>query len=157
MCPWVLFLVQFCFLYTNPISSVIHSYSSRKYYFYANDTQLNITLSPANFSHSIQALKSCINDIQNFMFTNKLKLNPDKTEFILIACKNNRKHPLPHFLINILGNQVSPAQSVKNLRVVFDSNLTLSDHVLQVIKCTSVYARDIYRICPFSTLRHQSF
>ena len=72
-------------LYTNPISSIIHSHTSINYHFYADDTQLYITLSPANFSHSIQKLKNYLNDIQNFMFTNKLKLNPDKTEFILIG------------------------------------------------------------------------
>ena len=72
-------------LYTNPIGSIIHSHSSINYHFYANDTQLYITLSPENFSHSIQKLKNCLHDIQNFMFANKLKLNPDKTEFILIG------------------------------------------------------------------------
>ena len=60
-------------LYTNPISSIIHSHSSINYHFYADDTQLYITLSPANFFHSIQKLKNCLNNIQNFMFTNKLK------------------------------------------------------------------------------------
>ena len=93
-------------LYTNPISSIIQSHSSINYHFYAHDTQLHISLSPANFSHSGQKLKNCLNDIQNFMFTNKLKLNPDKTGFILIGSKNNRKQLLPHFPINILGNQV---------------------------------------------------
>ena len=78
-------------LYTNPISSIIHSHSSINYHFYADDTQLYIALSPVNFSHSIQKLKNCLNDIRNFMFTNKLKLNPDKTEFILIGSKNNCK------------------------------------------------------------------
>ena len=87
------------------------------------------------------------------MFTNKLKLNPDKTEFILIGSKNNRKNLLPHFPINILGNQVSPAQSVKNLGVVFDSNFTFSDHVSQVIKSTRVHARDLYRIRPLLDLK----
>ena len=72
-------------LYTNPIGSIIHSHCSINYHFYADDTQLYITLSPENFSHSIQKLKNCLNDIQNFMFANKLKLNPDKTEFILIG------------------------------------------------------------------------
>ena len=72
-------------LYTNPISSIVHSHSSINYHFYADDTQLYITLSPDNFSHSIQKLKDCLNDIQNFMLANKLKLNPDKTEFILIG------------------------------------------------------------------------
>ena len=114
-------------LYTNPISSIIHSHSSINYHFYADDTHLYIALSPANFSQAIQKLKNFLNDIQNFMFKNKLKLNPDKTEFILIGLKNNGKQLLPRFPINILGNQVSPAQSVKNLEVVFDSNFTLSD------------------------------
>ena len=39
----------------------------------------------SDFSHSIQKLKNCLNNIQNFMFANKLKLNPDKIEFILIG------------------------------------------------------------------------
>ena len=39
-------------------SSIIHSYSSIKYHFYANDAQLYITLSPANFSHSKKTLKN---------------------------------------------------------------------------------------------------
>ena len=87
------------------------------------------------------------------MFTNKLKLNPDKTKLILIGLKNNHKQLLPHFPINILGNQVSPAQSIKNLGVVFDSNFTFSDHVSQVIKSTRVHARDLYRIRPLLDLK----
>ena len=101
----------------------------------------------------MQKLKNYLNDIQNFMFTNKLKLNPDKTEFILIGSKNNHKQLLPHFPINILGNKVSPAQSVRNLGVVFDSNFIFSDHVSQVIKSTRVHVRDLYRICPLLDLK----
>ena len=139
-------------LYTNPIGSIIHSHSSINYHFYADDTQLYITLSPEHFSHSIQKLKNCLNDIQNFMFANKLKLNPDKTEFILIGSQKSRNQLLPHFPINILGNQVSPAQSVRNLGVVFDSNFTFSNHMSQVIKSTRVQARDLYRIRPLLDL-----
>ena len=86
------------------------------------------------------------------MFTNKLKLNPDKTEFILIASKNNCKQLFPHFMINILGNQVSPAQSVRTLGVVFDSNFSCLDHVSQVIKSTRVHTRDLHRIRPLLDL-----
>ena len=66
-------------VYTNPNNSSIHSQSSINYNFYTDDTQLYITLSPENFSNSIETLKNCLNDIQNYMFTNNLKLNPDKT------------------------------------------------------------------------------
>ena len=139
-------------VYTNPISSIIHFNSSINHHFYADDTQLYITLSPTNFSCSIQTLKNCLNDIQNFMFTNKLKPNSEKTEFILIGSKNNRKQLLSHFPINILGNQVSPAQSVRNLRVVFEFTFSFSDHVSQVIKSTRVNVRDLYRFCPLLDL-----
>ena len=101
----------------------------------------------------VHKLKNCLNNIQNFMFINKLNLSPDKTEFILIGSKNNCKQLLPHCPINILGNQVSPAQSVKNLGVVFDSNFTFSDHVSQVIKSTRVHARDLYRTYPLLDLK----
>ena len=103
-------------------------------------------------SHYDQKLKNCLNDIQSFMFANKLKLNPDKSEFILIGSKKNHNQLLPQFPINILGNQVSPAQSVRNLRVVFNSNFTFSNHVSQVIKSTRVQARDLYRIRPLLDL-----
>ena len=109
-------------------------------------------LSPANFSQSMQKLMNCLNYIQNFMFTNKLKLNPGKTEFTLVGSKNICKQLFPDFPINILGNQVSPAQSVKNLGVVFISNFIFSDHVSQVIKSTRVCAIDLYRTRPLLDL-----
>ena len=49
-------------LYTNLISSIIHSHSSINYHFYADNTQLYISLSPVNFSHSIQKSMSCLNN-----------------------------------------------------------------------------------------------
>ena len=71
----------------------------------------------------------------------------------MIGSKNNHKQLHPHFLIKILGNQVSPAQSVKNLEVQFYSNLTLPDYVSQVIKSTRVHTRDLYRTSPLLDLK----
>ena len=117
----------------------LFSHSSINHHFYADDTQLYITLTPTNFSRPIQKLKHCLSNIQNFMF-------------ILIGSKIYCKQLLPHFPINILGNQVLPAQSVRNFGVVFDSNFSFSDHVSQVIKSTRVHARDLYRFRPFLDL-----
>ena len=133
-------------LYTNPLNSIILSHKDVKHHFYADDTQLYITLSPTNFNQSIKVLTDCLNDIQNFMVSNKLKLNLDKTEFILIGSKNNRKQFYPFFPTNILGNQVTPSSKVRNLEVYFYSNMTLSNHVSQVIKSTQIHIRDLYRI-----------
>ena len=67
---------------------------------------------------------------------------PQQYKIILIGSKNNH-----NILISILGNQVL------NIGVVFDSNLTLSDHVSQVIKSTRVNAKDRYRIPPLLDLK----
>ena len=63
-----------------------------------------------------------------------------------------QKQLLPYFPINIIGNQVSPAQSVKNLGVVFNSSFPLSDHVSHAIKSTRVHATGLYRIRPLLDL-----
>ena len=84
-----------CISTTNPLSSIIRSHRGIKHHFYADDTQLYITLSPSNFSQSMTALTDCLNDIQNFMAANKLKLNPDKTEFILF--QNTVANNIPFF------------------------------------------------------------
>ena len=63
-------------LYTNPISSIIHFHTSINHHFYADDTQLYITLSLTNFSHSIQKLKKLPKRHSKFHVCNKLKLSP---------------------------------------------------------------------------------
>ena len=78
-------------LYTTPLSQVIRKYTGVRYHFYADDTQLFIHLSPDDSLKSFDRLKSCLNDIQVWMSENKLKLNPDKTEFIVFGAKDRHK------------------------------------------------------------------
>ena len=66
-------------------------YTGVRYHFYADDTQLFIHLSPDDSLKSFDRLKSCLNDIQVWMSENKLKLNPDKTEFIVFGAKDRHK------------------------------------------------------------------
>ena len=75
-------------LYTTPLGQVIRKYTGVKYHFYADNTQLFIHLSPDDSLKSFNHLKSCLNDIQVWMSENKLKLNPDKTEFIVFGAKD---------------------------------------------------------------------
>ena len=78
-------------LYTTPLSQIIRKYTGDKYHFYADDTQLFIHLSPEDSLKSLDHLKSCLNDIQVWMSENKLKLNPDKTEFIVFGAKRQKQ------------------------------------------------------------------
>ena len=68
------------------------------------------------------------------MSTIKLKLNPDKTEFIVFGSKRQRDKMKVYFPISIMGSPLCPAESVKNLGVCFDSDFSLSTHVQNVYK-----------------------
>ena len=80
------------------------------------------------------------------MAASKLKLNPDKTEFILFGSARQRNKLAKCFPIDILGNELSPSDKVRNLGVVFDSCFTFSNHVASVCRQCYVGLRDFRRL-----------
>ena len=85
------------------------------------------------------------------MSTSKLKLNPDKTEFIIFGSKGQRDKLKACFPIDILGSPLCPVDSVKNLGVWFDSDFSLSKHVQNVCKSCFVKLRDFRHVRQFLT------
>ena len=50
-----------------------------------------------------------------------LKLNPDKTEFIIIGSKHTRESLMPKFPFTFLHSSVTLTEDVKSLGVTFES------------------------------------
>ena len=95
---------------------------------------------------SLDHLKSCLNDIQVWMSENKLKLNPDKTEFIVFGAKDRYKWLSDSFPVNILGNRLSPTDVVCNLGVLFDAKFCFTNHVNSVVKSRFISLWDLHCI-----------
>ena len=93
-----------------------------------------------NFSLS-EGLDRCLQDVKEWMSASKLKLNPDKTEFILFGSKK-QKERLNECFPDILGNHLHPTKSVRNLGVWFDSDFSFSKHVQNVCKGCFSQLRD---------------
>ena len=56
------------------------------YHFYADDTQLYMSFIPSSHSdETVDKLKNCLTDIKNWMTKNMLKLNTDKTRYLLFG------------------------------------------------------------------------
>ena len=76
---------------------------------------------------------ACVDAIKNWMSTNHLRLNPDKTEFIWFASSHHlqgiRQDP-----INIGSSSITPSSSVRDLGVVFDNTLSMNDHISATVK-----------------------
>ena len=81
---------------------------------------------------AFEKLNKCLDDVKEWMSTSKLKLNPDKTKFIISGSKRQRDKLKACFPTDILGSSLRPVDSVKNLGVWFDSDFSLSKHVQNV-------------------------
>ena len=102
---------------------------------YADDTQLYLSFKPdgsVTGQDAMKAMERCINDIRIWMLTDKLKLNEDKTEFMVIGTR----HQLGKVSIGELSvgdSEVVPVSTAKNLGVWLDSHLKLDTHVTKTV------------------------
>ena len=101
-------------------------------------------LNAINQLSAISAMESCVDDILSWMLTDSLKLNDDKSEFLIIGT--------PQQLAKIdirsiwAGNcNVSTATSARNLGSWFDSKLSMSTHITK-LSSSSFYYLIIRRI-----------
>ena len=105
-------------------------------HFYADDTQLFIHVSK-NAALAFDKLNSCIIDFQAWMLSSRLKLNPDKTEFIISGSHALLKKLDSHLPVRIFGNFMHPAVVIKDLGVWFDANFSFTDCVRNICKTYS--------------------
>ena len=106
-----------------------------------------LEISVQDVTTSKKKLKLCLNDIKAWMTNAKLKLNPSKTEVLLIGTKQQqRKHVLSLFPTSDLDHNTSPATSAHNIGVNFYSDLKFDHHIRQICKFCFYHFRDLRRI-----------
>lgn len=132
------------YLYTTQLSKVIWKYDLIKFHFYANHTQVYLYLTHTNAAASVASLH--LSDVQQWMASNKLKLNPDKDEIILLGSAAKHDKSASCFLVNILGSLFSPTDKLRNLGVTSDFDFSFSIHADAVCRSCFAEIRDIRRI-----------
>lgn len=132
-------------LYTTPLSHVISGHGI-PHHLYADDSQLFVSFSSRDCDASLISLQSCLSSVQSWMSVNKLKLNPDKTEFLLIGHQRQRVKYLDKFPVDLLGIETNPVNTARNLGVLFDQNFTFKSHISTIRKSCLYHIRDLRRI-----------
>ena len=71
-------------LYTTPLSSMIFEHAI-PHHLYADEIQLYVSFASGASTASLKGIQSCLASVQSWLSTDELKLNPDKTEFLLVG------------------------------------------------------------------------
>jgi len=114
-------------LYTADLMSLIEDNSFLPH-LYADDTQAYGSCRPVEIDAFLVKLPECIGVVSNWIWSNRLQLNSDKSE-VLWCTTGRRQHQLPTTALSIDGVQVSPVTSAMNLGIFIDSDLVMRMHV----------------------------
>ncbi|KAK3549886.1 hypothetical protein QTP86_015501, partial [Hemibagrus guttatus] len=80
------------------------------------------------------------------MTAHQLKLNPSKTELLIIP---GDPSPAQDLTISLSNSMISPSASARNLGVTMDNQLSFSSHVTNVTRSCRFLLYNIRRIRPF--------
>ena len=131
-------------LYTSPISQIFTK-ASISYHLYADDTQIYISFSPSQSYDSLSLLSSTLDEVYAWLTSNRLSVNPSRTEFLIIGNPQQR-NKIQSSSIVFCGNIISPSTSARNLGVAFDSSLSLTKHISSICKSAYYQIRQLRQI-----------
>jgi hypothetical protein len=133
----------FC-LYTTPLTYLFSNYPV-SYHLYADDTQLYISFSSSDSLAHLSILSSTLNSVFDWFTSNRLSVNPSKTEFLLVGTPQQRsKFSSP--TITFQGSSLPYVSSCRNLGVIFDSDLSFKKHISSVCSSSFYHIRQLRQI-----------
>ena len=139
--------------YTIPLAIIIRIFKIL-YHMYADDSQLYNILKSYSFvdqKASVEQLQQCICEIGNWMNQNRLKLNEDKTEFLIVGTAKQRAKML-FDSIHVGDVDIKSSACVRNLGVIIDAELTMKNQVDSICKSCYHYIRNICLLRPYLTI-----
>ncbi|PFX21242.1 hypothetical protein AWC38_SpisGene14279 [Stylophora pistillata] len=121
------------------------------YHFYADDTQIYTTFNPSDALESKSLMEECIQDVQLWMVANKLKLNGDKTELLVLTARHCPQPPLDSSKIG--ADIIKASKSAKNIGVWLDGVLSMDEQINNICKTAFFHLRNIAKIRKFLSHR----
>ena len=114
---------------------------------YVDDTKLFVSFHSQDTQRIVEEMNEDLLGVRNWCFRNRPLLNPDKTK--LVVCGSRQMTSKLHeFRLPLLGKDISPVQSAKDLGVILDSNLTFDDHIKTTV------SECIARLTQISRVKH---
>lgn len=131
-------------LYVSPIEDIIKHHGLDAM-FYADDTQIYVTLNPKERSTDLQRLEKCADDIKSWSEENFLVLNESKTEILHVFSNFSRNVPSSPE-VRVGNSTILSKGQVKDLGAFFDNHMNMNSHVSHICSSASFALRNIGKI-----------
>ena len=134
-------------LYSQPLSDILTTHIC-DFHKYADDTELSKSATPNEFNAILQSVQECVSHTLQWMTSNKLKLNTDKTDVIPVGSTTTLS------MINCqsatIGNCTILFQSsVRYLGVEIDRTLSMQKHIGKICQAAFLELRRISTLRPY--------
>ena len=129
----------FC-TYLLPLGSILQHHKL-DYHIYADDTQVYCSTNLLNPQDDLKRITACVADIRTWMIQNKLKINDDKTEFLILH--SSHKEFTANLNFEIGQTLVKPSDTCRNLGVIFDSHMKMENQIQSICQSVNFHLRSI--------------
>lgn len=117
---------------------------------YADDLQIYGHADRKSIADLKSMISSCVSSVHDWMCSNRLKLNPSKTEVILLGSKL-KYSDFYSGSIEICGSVINFSNTVRSLGVILDNDLSLTAHVNSIVRSSYATLRQLWHIRPSIT------
>ena len=118
-------------LYTADLVRLVESHHLHPH-LYADDTQVYGFSHPSAASQLQLKLLACVEEVSMWMRSNRLQLNPAKTEVLWLS-SSRMQFNIPQSAFSVGNNVISSSPVVRDLGIYLDSGLTMTAHISKTV------------------------
>ena len=115
---------------------------------YVDDSKLFVSFVVKEMADAVKRLNEDLRLIAIWCCNHSLLINPEKTKLLVMGTRQLLSTLPEDFHVTLLGKEIYPVSSAKDLGIMLDKSLTYDDHIAEVVsKCVAA-------LCQISRAKH---
>ena len=131
-------------MYTAQLEDITKKHNCQSH-MYADDNQTYVHCRHPDVSAAASKVETCIKEINDWMDSIRLKLNPSKTELVWFSTRQGF-NKFTRVTVEVRSATIDPVKYAKSLGVTLDEKLKLSKHVSNVTSSCFYQIRQLKHI-----------